>query len=670
MKYLGCAYYPEYWGKERVAVDAKLMRAAGINIVRIGEFAWSRMEPAEGQFTLDWLHECISVLDKHGIQVLMCTPTPTPPAWLTTAYPEVLLVRGDGTRVAHGSRRHYCTTSDSYRRHTARIADVLSRELAPHRNVVAWQLDNEFGPEAGWCHCENCQTRFQQWLQQRYGSVPALNSAWKTGFWSVDFTDWRQVRLDDGRVEMYAAQKLDSHRFWSEMMVDYARSQADIIRRNHPRALVTTNGMGPIFSPINYYRLFDFLDVACDDLYFDIATMDANAAAMNIYRQIKPNQRYWITETGSGALDHGKPPHPDQFRAWAWSSWAHGADAHFIFRWRTCLSGQEQELQGILEHSGKPRHRYDAVKRCFTEITALREELADLPLPQAPVAILQDYESMWGYEAARIGRDVDYQGLIYRLHRQLYDRSIMADIIPPERDLSGYQLVILPSLVMLEPATAKRLEAFVKQGGTVLGIGQLGMRDRNDNYLEEPGPAHLQKLFGLTLEGGMYLHSFVGPDEALWVPKAAKGQVDVPMTGKLAGKAVAGVGKTWIADIAPRDAEVLLTFAAEAYARQPALTCRKTGKGAAFYLGTVLTDEAFETTLMGHVLKTAGVAAGPTTPRHVEIIRRGNVLFAINHTAQPVSVPLPGLKGRALVGSFTRGKAVLPAYGVTVLRLG
>jgi beta-galactosidase len=666
MKYLGCAYYPEYWGPDRYETDARLMREAGINIARIGEFAWAAMEPEEGRFTFDWLHQCVETLGRQGIEIVMCTPTAAPPAWLTAAYPDTLLVRGDGTRAQHGSRRHYCSTSDTYRRHTARIVDALSRAMARHANVTVWQLDNEFGPEAGWCHCEGCQARFQTWLRERYGTLDALNRAWRTGFWSLTFSDWRQIRLDDARVEMYSSQKLDSRRFWSDMMIDYARSQTAILRRNHPAAMVATNGMGPLFTPVDYYKLFDELDVACDDLYFDIATMDANAAAMNVYRGLKPGRRYWITETGSGALDHNKPPTAAQFRAWAWSNWAHGGDAHFVFRWRTCLSGHEQELQGILEHSGAPRHRYRAVQECFREIAGLRERLKDLPLPQAPVALLFDYDTAWAYEASRVGRDVDYPGSIYRLHAKLYERNILADILPPDRDLTGHALVIVPSLMIVRPDVAERLRRYVQQGGVVLATGQAGMRDACANYLTEVGPQHLRDLLGVRLEGGMYLNSHVGPDEALWVPAANRSSVEVAVSGTLGGSAVRGSAKKWIADLELHGGAALLQFDGEAYQGQPAVVETATGRGLAYYAGAVALDDAVLDPLLDHVLAKAGVPRGPAAPRHVEVVRRGSVTFVVNHTDQPAEVTIPGAR-RALVGALQGSRVPLPPYGVAVL---
>ncbi len=666
MKYLGCAYYPEYWGVDRVETDAKLMKAAGINIVRIGEFAWTPMEKEEGIFDLGWLHQSVEILGKYGIEVMMCTPSATPPAWLTANYPDVLLVRGDGSRTIHGSRRHYCSTSDNFRRHCRRIAEKLSLEMSRHRNVVAWQIDNELGPEAGWCHCQNCQARFRAWLKARYGTVDELNRRWKTAFWSVVFTDWSQVTLEDGRIEMYSSQKLDSRRFWSDMMIDFGIEQAEILRKNHPSAIVTTNGMGPIFSPMDYYKLYEKLDVACDDLYFDISTMDADAMAMNVFRQVKPNKKFWLTETGSGALDHNKPPHKDQFRAWAWSSFAHGADAHMVFRWRTCLSGHEQELQGIIEHSGKPRHRYEAVKKCFLEFASLREKLSSLPLPVAPVAIIQDYETLWAYEASRIGRDVDYFGLVTRIHKEFYRRNILVDLIPVGRDLKKYKLVVLPSTMLVSPELAAGLKDFVKSGGTVLAVGQIGMRDFNDNYVTS-APENLQDIFGIRIEGGMYLKDFCGTDRTLFFGNISQ-QIEVGINGALDGTEVSGTAKVWIGDLSLDGAEALLSFSEDTFKGQAAITENKTGKGRAIYSTAVRMSDDLETKLIDHAISVSGVKCGPETKLHVEVIRRGNAIFAINHNPESTEVVL-GVKGKALIGGYKDGKAVLPAYGVCVVEV-
>ena len=677
MKYLGCAYYPEYWGIDRLAVDAGLMQAAGINLVRIGEFAWSRLEPEEGAFTFGWLHQTIETLAAHDINVLMCTPSAAPPAWLTSAYPDVLLVRQDGRRAEHGGRRHTCPTSATYRSHVARITEQLSAEMAPHLNVIAWQIDNELGPELSACFCENCQSRFQAWLEVRYGSLAALNAAWRTGFWSTDYSDWRQVRLSDDPSGAYSSRNLDSQRFFSTQWIEFCQHQAAILRRVHPASLITTNGMGPIYAPIDYFQLYAGLDVACDDLYFDIASMPGSALAMNVFRSLKPGRAFWVTETGSGALDHNHPPHPDQFRAWAWSSWAHGAEAHLVFRWRTALSGQEQELQGILEHSGEPRQRYAATRRCFTEFARLRPELETAQMPQAQVAIIQDYNVLWGYAASRIGPEINYPELIDHLHRQFYQRNLLADILPPDRPLAGYQLIILPSLMMIPEDLAANLKAAVHAGAVVLAWGQIGMRDASDNYLSTPGPEHLDDLLGCRLHGGMYLKSFVGTEESLWWPKPAYSTLTLPVSGGLGEAYVSGVVTGWAGDLELTGAEALLTFAADAYQGQPAVVEHtpifpwlgpSNGPGRAIYVAASRLDDSLSGKLLDYAIQSAGLAPGPQSPRHVEILERYPFTVLINHNPQPVRVEFPDRSWQVLLGNYAAGVAQLEPYGVCLLK--
>ena len=571
-------------------------------------------------------------------------------------------MRENGTRATHGRRRHYCPTHPVFRAHSRRITEELSRAFGGYANVPAWQLDNEFGPEMSFCHCEHCQAQFRVWLQRRYGTLEGLNDAWATRFWSMTFTDWGQVRL--GENDFYSATLLDSRRFWSDSFVDFAREQAEIIRAHDPDALVTTNGMGPLFDPINYYDLFDFLDVAPDDLYFDIGTMDTDVAAMNIYRNYKPGKAFWINETGSGALSADKVPTPGQLRAWAFSALAHGCEAYTIFRWRTCLSGQEQELQGVLEYSGKPRRRYAAIQALFTELEALWPRFADAPLPTAEVAMISDYDVMWGYLASRINVHVDYLKTFYALHKCFFDRNVPVDVIPPARDLSGYKVVVLPSLMMVDGDLAARLRTFVADGGVVLSLPQLACRDRNDNYLPACAPVGLTDLFGLRVEAGTYLTNYSGPEQALWVPEANCAKETPAVRLDLPGSAVTGHTRSWMEDVELEGGTALGTFTDNDYAGCPFLVAKATGRGTTLY-AAAYPDPALLAALVEHTLAVAHVASGPATPPWVEVIPRGAYTFVINHTAEPVDVPLAG--GEAIVGTYTDGVARLGGHGVCVV---
>lgn len=668
MKYRGCAYYPEYWDEQRWETDARLMKEAGINIARIGEFAWARMEPRDGEFTLDWLTRCIDVLAGHDVGVMMCTPTATPPAWLTQAHPDCVLVEEAGRPLEHGSRRHYCPTSPTYNLYSDRICAELAKAVGKHPNVLCWQLDNELCPESGWCWCEQCQQAFRDWLKERYGSLEELNGRWKTGFWTIDYSDWSQIRLALSPERRYSSVNLDSRRFRSQMLVSFAKRQTAVLRGILGDVPITTNGMGPLFEHVNYYDMFADLYVAADDMYFDIGSVDAAVIAMNQYRSYKPGKAYWVTETGSGALSHHKPPQRDQFNAWAWCNFAHGGEGHFIFRWRSCLSGQEQELFGMIEHCGEPSHRYDHVKRTFNEMRAFDEQVGELPLPEAPVALLADYEIQWGYKSSRVEKDVKCDKLIVDTHRQLYDRNIVCDLPDCRGDLAGYKLVILPSTMIITPAFAEKLKAYVNAGGVVFAYGQIGMRDENDNYHDFMGPEHLHDLLGLKLRGGMYLISEIGFDEGLWWPALSR-EVSVPLAGTIDGMAIEGEAHTWLGDVVDCNAEVLLAIGGDdAYAGQPAVTLKRTGKGAVLYSAAMRSDKALADALLDYALKLSGVKAGPATPDFVEVVRRGDVIFAINHTDQPVAVDL-GPVGEPLLGDCAGGKAMLGKFGVCAAKV-
>jgi len=658
--YRGAAYYPEFWPEDRWDEDVRLMKGAHLNIVRIGEFAWTAMEPAEGRFDFGWLHRVVEKLGRAGVNVLLCTPTAAPPAWLTKNYPDTLLVRKDGTRAMHGTRRHYCPTSDTFRRHSGRITEAMATDFARHKNVVAWQLDNEFGPEMSFCFCPNCTSRFRAWLRARYGDLDGLNRAWQTRFWSTVYTDWQEIDLRQGGG--YPSVELDIRRFHSDAFCDFAAHQTAILRRLHPSAMVTTNMMGPIFTPINYYKMAELFDVVCDDLYFDIATMPADVAAMDVFRCMAPGKPFWITETGSGALSEDKGPYAEQLRAWAFSALAHGSEAHFIFRWRTCLAGQEQDLQGIVETSGRPRYRYAAIEKMFGELDRLQRTLRDMPLPQADVAILSSYDVHWAYESARIGAKTQWLRSLYQLHEMCWDRNTATDIIPPERDLAGYKLLILPTLCIVPPDLAERLKAFVRKGGVVLATPQLATRDANNNYVPRCAPDGLHDLLGLRVESHNYLSNANEADQALWVPQANMGTESVAVE---TDDGPVGRAERYMEDLEITTAKVYARYAENMYVDRPAVTINAFGRGAAFYTAAFF-DAGLTGTVLDLALARAKVPQGSATPKYVEVVRRGHVVFAINHGRTPADVRMPG--GRTVVGEVTDGVARLDAYGVCVVK--
>ncbi len=667
--YFGCAYYPEYWGKERYEEDARLMQEAGINLVRIGEFAWSRMEPEEGVFQLEWLHTCIRTLAEHGIHVLLCTPTATPPAWLTDQYPETLLTKSSGQKLSHGGRRHYCYTTEVYREHIKRLVETLSKTFSVYPSVLGWQIDNEPDTgENGICYCENCQRLFKEWLQEKYTTLSQLNERWKTGFWSVDYSHWRQIKLASAEVRQYSSHQLDTKRFASEKILDFVLFQANIIKENHPEALVSTNQNGGIFTNIHFGHLFKKLDIVMKDLYFDICTQNDNDLVFSLCRSFKKGQPFWITETGAAVVDYTRPPKKDQFRAFLWTNLANGGQAHVVFRWRTCLSGQEQELQGLLEHSGYPGHRYQTAKKAFLEMQGLLPQLKDLPMPKAEVAIIHDYEAMWMYQSSVIKEEIRYEENLSKQYLSLYRRNIHADILSPEDDFSGYKLILLPSLPMISDMFAKKLQDYISLGGVLFAQGQFGCRDAFANYVEVPGPDHLQTLFGVQAVGGMYLKSHVAADEAWY---GCERDVKIGIQGTLNNSEVSGLVSTWAGDVLLDGAEALLVYTEDTYEGQPVLTRMNN----AYYFCAMDADEGLTARVFDYLMQQANIQGLTDWPLYVEKIRRGRFLFLINHRDEAVDLPLSdfnrdGHIEKCIVGCLNGQTVHLDAFGVCVLQFG
>src|SRR5512136_958955 len=258
MFHFGVDYYPEQWPRERWEVDAKLMQEAGINTVRLAEFAWSYLEPRPDRFNFGWLDQVLFILQSHGIRAVLGTPTASPPPWVMAMYPDAYRVSESGMRQTYGNRREYCPSHPGYRERGRLVTWALARHFAEHSAVIGWQIDNEFGDR---CYCPTCRTNFQTWLQAKYGSLDTVNTAWGTVFWSHFYTDWSQipVPLEAGGVPNPGLD-LDYRRFMSETYVHFQQEQVDILRQLCPTHFITHNFMGFGYDRIDYFDLASTLD--------------------------------------------------------------------------------------------------------------------------------------------------------------------------------------------------------------------------------------------------------------------------------------------------------------------------------------------------------------------------------------------------------------------------
>jgi len=572
VKRFGADYYPEHWPEERWPEDARLMREAGFNVVRMAEFAWVKMEPAEGRFDFGWLRRAVDILHGEGISVVLGTPTAAAPAWLMQAHPEIYRVNEQRQRATFGARQFMCVNAPEFRKASRRIVGAMAAELGAHDAVIGWQTDNEFGPL---CYCDICQAGFQRWLREKYGSLDALNDAWGTIFWSQTYSDWAQIPLPwatsgGANPGLY----LDYRRFMADSYVTFQREQVEILRKHSPGRFITHNFMGFPKDVLDYYKLAEDLDfVSWDNYPQGGAPVDPVAIALSHdYTRGMKRKRFWIMEEQSGPAGWGHmcpTPKSGQIREWTRQAIAHGAEGIVYFRWRPARFGTEQYWHGILNHDGSVNRRYEEIKKIGDEIK--RGDIPDFPPDRAGAAILVDCDSRFALQAQPGNPQFSYFEHVLAYYRALYDQACPIDVIPADSDLAGYQFVVAPTLFVLKPQVARRLADFVRRGGMLVTTFRTGVKDEYNRIVNEPLPGLLREVCGVEV---VEYHSPL-PDEPNWVRGLVPELPSEPTPARV-----------WLDVLRPTTAEVIAEYVTGFGAGEPAITRNYFGDGKAIYIGT------------------------------------------------------------------------------------
>jgi beta-galactosidase len=657
----GTDYYPEQWPEDRWAEDARLMQEAGFNVVRLAEFAWTKLEPREEHFEFEWLDRAIDLLYRHGISVILGTPTGAPPAWLVQRFPLVLRVREDGLRVDFGTRRINCPNSPDYRRYSLRITTAMAEHYASHPAVIGWQIDNEFGDR---CFCSICRAEFQRWLQRRYGSLDELNEKWGTVFWNQTFSDWAQVPppLANQGAPSNPSLELDFRRFVSDSYVSFQQEQIDILRATCQKQCITHSMMGFGYGGLNYFDLARSLDFVSWNNYplgfwhKQAYSPVLPALSHDAIRGIK-GKNFWIMEEQAGPSGWDTlsiTPRPGDLRLWAYQAIAHGADGMVFFRWRTARYGAEQYWHGLLEHDGRASRRYQEIKRMGAELGRIGERVRGAET-RARVAILQCYDSRFAFQVQANSDQFNYEEHITQIYAALWKRNISVDIISPTGELDAYSIVVAPALHVLTPETASRLEEFVRNGGTLVVTPRTGVKDDNNVVVNQPLPGLLAKVCGVEVEEYDAIRADIS-QAVVFETNGLQGQL-LPVS-------------TWCDILSPTGAEVLARYAREYYAGQPAITRHLFGRGQAIYVGA-FGEEAFYSAILGWVMQEIGLKNVIQVPAGVEMAERwqGEVrlIFLLNHSGEVQQVEVGEGFESLLGGPLVSGGIALPPQEVAIL---
>lgn len=647
--FYGGDYNPDQWPREIWHEDMRLFKLAGIDIATLPVFSWSMLQLNETTFDFGWLDDILDLMYKNNIYACLATPTAAVPAWMAHAYPDVTAVDFHGRKRKFGGRKNFCPNSPTYRRYAQQMAAKMAERYKDHPGLLVWHVSNEYG---GACYCDNCANAFRVWLQKRYGSLEEVNRRWNTRFWGHTFYHWDEIvppnllsehtNPNNPTRTTFQGISLDYNRFMSDSLLECYKAEYAAIKEFTPNIPVTTNLMGH-YKPLNYQDWAPYLDVVSWDNYPSSKDTPAEIALRHdLMRGLKQGQPFMLMEQ-TPSQQNWKPynelKRPGVMRLWSYQAVAHGADAVMFFQLRRSQGACEKYHGAVIEHCG---HENTRVFRECAELGHELQVLGDAVLDSridAKVALLFDWENWWAVEfSAGPSADLNYINQIRRYYQALWDLGIAVDIVGPHDDLSSYKVLVAPLAYLLQPGYARKVEDFVKNGGTFVTTFFSGIVDENDRVVLGGYPGELRRVTGIWAEEIDALF----PDQ----------RNEIVMTqpyGTLQGSYECRL----LCDLIHAEtAEVMATYGKDFYAGRPVVTRNRFGKGTAWYVASD-PEPAFVAGLLAQICADQDVHPVLAKPAGVEVtcrIKDGHkLLFVLNHNETTVTVDLGTYSGKDLL---------------------
>ncbi|MBG0818865.1 beta-galactosidase [Planomonospora sp. ID82291] len=691
----GADYNPEQWPQDVWPEDVRLMREAGVTMVSVGVFSWARLQPTAATWDFGWLDRVLDLLHGGGIAVDLATATASPPPWLTHAHPEVLPVDAEGRRLHHGGRQAWCPSSPVYREHALRLVEEMATRYGGHPALVLWHVSNELGCHNARCHCEVSAAAFRGWLRRRHGDLDGLNAAWGTDFWSQVYSDWEEIlppRLAASYVN--PTQQLDFARFCSDELRGQLRAERDVLRRLTPDVPVTTN-----FMIMGGTRDMDYaswaadVDLVANDHYPDAARARPEielAFSADLTRGVAGGRPWLLMEHATSAVNWqpvnvAKPA--GSLRLGSLAHVARGADGACFFQWRASRAGAEKYHSGMVPHAGTRSKVWRDVVALGRDLAALAEVAGSRVVSE--VALLFDWESWWAAELDAHPSDrIRYREIALGWYEALWRAGVSADVVPPDADLSGYRLVLAPTLHLTTDETNRRLAGYTAAGGHLLVTYFSGIVDENDHIRLGGYPGAFRDLLGVRVEEFFPLP----PGTAVRVRDEDPGpeRTGTQWTGaERTGTQWTGAERTGTQWTGPERTgtqwtgthwtELLETGTATAVARYtdgplagvPAVTVNRYGEGRAWYVATQPAPDA-AAALLARVRAEAGAGPVAEAAPGLELVRRSgpeaDYLFALNHSAEPAWLRAGGTDLLTGTEHDPGGRTAVPPNDLVVLR--
>ena len=667
----GADYNPDQWldNPEVLARDIEMMKQTRCNVMSVGIFSWSGLEPEEGRYEFGWLDQVLDTLHANGIHVFLATPSGARPAWMSKKFPEVLRVSKERVKALHGGRHNHCLTSPVYREKVRQMNSALAKRYANHPAVIAWHISNEYGGE---CHCELCQAKFRDWLKARYGSLEALNKAWWSTFWSHTFTDWQQIEspAPQGEESIHGL-NLDWKRFNTAQVCDFCAEEIKPLKAENAALPTTTNFM-EYFYDYDYWQLAKVIDFISWDSYplwhnaEDDCTLGSYTAMYHdLMRTLKGGKPFFLMES-TPSLTNWQPisklKKPGMHILSSLQAVAHGADSVQYFQWRKSRGSVEKFHGAVVDHVG---HLDTRVGREVVELGEILSKLTPVvgTRVDAKVAIIFDWESRWAMDNAQGPRNAGlfYEKTVVENYRAFWERGIAVDVINADCDLSQYELVIAPMLYMVRDGFGPRVEAFVQAGGRFVATYWTGIVNETDLCHLGGFPGPLRKVLGIWAEeiDGLY-------DE------------ETNSVSGLTGNAMGLTGPYSVTHLCERiqleGAQALATYGSDFYAGEPAVTVNTFGNGQAYYVAS-RNDLAFQRDFYGRLADELALPValpGTSLPQGVTAQARTDgeqrYVFVQNYTREVRYVTVPAGYRDMVSGDVVAGQITLPAFGSRVLQ--
>jgi beta-galactosidase len=646
----------------------------GFRILRVAEFSWSKYEPEEGVFTFEFWDKFLVLAAKYDMKIIFGTPTAAPPAWVTQKYPETLNVRRDGISYNHGSRRHYNYNSPKYLELCANIVTKIAEHYGRHPCIIGWQIDNELNCEVDSFYSESDHAAFREYLKKKFGTLEKLNEVFGAAFWNQQYTDWEQVGLT--RIVPSDAynphQLLEEKRFISHSAINFALLQYDILKKYvSPEHFIATNNGG--FSHLDCHELADrALDFFAYDSFpcfaFNLEhhpdqdKLNDRRWSLNMMRSRSIKGTFAVFEQSSyagGWTDRmqGPTPKPGQLRLWTYMGFAHGADYAGFYRWRSCSVGVEMYWHGMNHYSNKPNKGYYEIRELLTEVKKI-EEITGSEY-QAKVAILKDYDNIfdgeydvWHGPHDRLSEDAWFTAA--QLTHTPLDFLYVRDKTKPE-DLAPYDLLVYPHATILPKERADLLKQFVEAGGTLIMGARTGYKDMEGHCPMIDLPGYAKDICGTIVDDFSFIGDYDKPQFLVWNKK----KLSAPYFNDV----IQPYGES---------AEVVALFDGNYYDGKPAMIRNSLGKGTAYYVGSVFSEEiAREFFQYLHLAEPYGGILELPEQCELAVRRRDDgqrYFFVLNYKEYPAKIKMNKTMSDLLTGKNYLGWMELEPYGVLVLK--